>query len=276
MGFINPSVYSIGAGTSYTNNFHDIEIGGNGAYGAGEGYDLVTGWGSPVAGCTLIDSLANVANNFSLTASPASETIFVGSAGSSNVLVTNYADCVSGLVTFTAVSPTVGITPAFSPATSSTGSTVTFTVGTGVAPGDYTATVKGSLGAISSSTTVRIVVVPNGNTPATATFSVTGSNNIPTQSPGTIALTINGVVYNVAYSRGATAGTVASALATSLRNSGLFNVGSLGESTQGSNITWTIPVTTIGRGTTVNYAFTFTGSGSFAVAPTSGHMSGGS
>jgi subtilase family serine protease len=57
VGFINPTLYSIGLGSSYGNNFHDITSGSNGTYSAIKGYDLVTGWGSP-NGSGLIDSLA--------------------------------------------------------------------------------------------------------------------------------------------------------------------------------------------------------------------------
>ena len=48
-GFINPTIYSIAGGKSYGKYFHDITSGSNG-YPATVGYDLVTGWGSPVAG----------------------------------------------------------------------------------------------------------------------------------------------------------------------------------------------------------------------------------
>ena len=48
LGFINPSLYSIGAGSSYGTDFHDITSGSNG-YSATTGYDLATGWGSPNA-----------------------------------------------------------------------------------------------------------------------------------------------------------------------------------------------------------------------------------
>ena len=56
LGFINPSLYSIGAGSSYTSDFHDITSGSNG-YSATTGYDLATGWGSP-NGSGLINALA--------------------------------------------------------------------------------------------------------------------------------------------------------------------------------------------------------------------------
>ena len=57
MGFINPALYSIGEGSNYTSDFHDVTSGCNGGYCAGPGFDLVTGWGSP-NGQNLIDALA--------------------------------------------------------------------------------------------------------------------------------------------------------------------------------------------------------------------------
>jgi subtilase family serine protease len=56
VGFINPAIYAIGTGTSYTKDIHDQISGSNGKYFAVKGYDLVTGWGSP-NGVNLIDAL---------------------------------------------------------------------------------------------------------------------------------------------------------------------------------------------------------------------------
>ena len=57
LGFLNPTIYAIGLGTSYNSNFHDITSGSNGTYSTQKGYDLVTGWGSP-NGTGLINTLA--------------------------------------------------------------------------------------------------------------------------------------------------------------------------------------------------------------------------
>jgi kumamolisin len=57
LGFINPAIYTIGLGSSYSTAFHDITSGSNGTYSTEKGYDLVTGWGSP-NGTGLINSLA--------------------------------------------------------------------------------------------------------------------------------------------------------------------------------------------------------------------------
>ena len=64
VGFINPALYNLGIGSSYSSVFHDITAGSNpptagdgSGFSAVPGYDLVTGWGSP-AGVALINQLA--------------------------------------------------------------------------------------------------------------------------------------------------------------------------------------------------------------------------
>jgi hypothetical protein len=67
IGFLNPSVYSIGNGPSYASAFHDIQTGNNfnssspTRFLAVAGYDLCTGWGSPT-GSNLINVLAPPVN----------------------------------------------------------------------------------------------------------------------------------------------------------------------------------------------------------------------
>jgi subtilase family serine protease len=55
LGFINPILYTIGLGSNYATDFHDITVGTNG-YSATAGFDLATGWGSP-NGSSLITGL---------------------------------------------------------------------------------------------------------------------------------------------------------------------------------------------------------------------------
>jgi kumamolisin len=55
LGFIDPALYTIGLSSNYDTDFHDITSGSNG-YSATNGYDLVTGWGSP-NGDNLINAL---------------------------------------------------------------------------------------------------------------------------------------------------------------------------------------------------------------------------
>ena len=63
VGFLNPSIYRIGLSAGYGTNFHDIISGNNvnssspNAFFAVPGFDLCTGWGSPI-GQNLINALA--------------------------------------------------------------------------------------------------------------------------------------------------------------------------------------------------------------------------
>ncbi|MGA2889946.1 MAG: protease pro-enzyme activation domain-containing protein [Terracidiphilus sp.] len=67
VGFLNPTIYAIGTGSSYDSEFHDITAGNNGdgsgnSYSAVVGYDLATGWGSP-NGQGLINALAGATSS---------------------------------------------------------------------------------------------------------------------------------------------------------------------------------------------------------------------
>lgn len=57
LGYANPTLYSIGAGSTYSSAFHDVKSGSNGGFSAGTGYDRVTGWGSYNAGNFITDEL---------------------------------------------------------------------------------------------------------------------------------------------------------------------------------------------------------------------------
>ena len=67
VGFVNPALYTLAKGSSYTNYFHDVTTGDNTWPGsptnffAVAGYDLCTGLGTPT-GTNLINALAGVTN----------------------------------------------------------------------------------------------------------------------------------------------------------------------------------------------------------------------
>jgi uncharacterized repeat protein (TIGR03803 family) len=75
VGFINPAVYAIGNGSSYTSDFHDTTTGNNYSpssptqFAAVTGYDLCTGWGTPF-GTTMINALAGTLVPVITNASP--------------------------------------------------------------------------------------------------------------------------------------------------------------------------------------------------------------
>lgn len=159
LGFINPALYTIGLGSSYTTDFHDITSGSNG-YSATTGYDLATGWGSP-NGSALLNALAGSSSfpGFSLSASPASVSVVQGHAGTSTITST-VTGGFNGAIALTATGQPSGVTVGYNP-TSITGagsSTMTMTVGSSTAVGTYTITVKGTSGSTTASTTVRLTV----------------------------------------------------------------------------------------------------------------------
>ena len=73
-GFINPAIYAIGKGASYSSSFHDITIGNNISssspdnYYAVTGYDLCTGWGTPT-GQSLINAVVGTPDSLGITPS---------------------------------------------------------------------------------------------------------------------------------------------------------------------------------------------------------------
>jgi subtilase family serine protease len=160
LGFINPALYTIGLGSNYTSDFHDITSGSNG-YKATTGYDLVTGWGSP-NGANLINALVGPAGpSFTLSASPSTLSVAQGSSGTSTITVTP-VDGFSGSVTLAASGLPSGVTAGFSPNPTSSTSTLTLTVGASAATGTSTITVTGTSGSLSSQTTVQLTVTANG------------------------------------------------------------------------------------------------------------------
>ena len=64
LGFVNPAIYDIGRSSNYTACFHDITTGNNttasspAKFYAVAGYDLCTGWGTPIGGNLIAALLA--------------------------------------------------------------------------------------------------------------------------------------------------------------------------------------------------------------------------
>jgi subtilase family serine protease len=193
VGFINPTLYTIGLGSSYDTDFHDVTSGSNG-YSATVGYDLATGWGSP-NGSGLISALAGSSSGpgFSLSASPTSVTVAQGNVGTSTITSTVTGGFDSAISLSASGQPT-GVTVSFNP-TSITGagtSTMTMTVAASTVPGTYTITVTGTSGSTRETTTVSLTVT--GTAP---NFTISASPTSITVDPGssghsTITTTISG------------------------------------------------------------------------------------
>lgn len=159
VGFINPSLYTIGNSGSYSTDFHDITSGSNG-YSASTGYDLATGWGSP-NGAGLIDALSGpAAPGFSLSASPSSLSVAQGNSGSTQITMATTGGFSSSVALSASGAPT-GVSVGFSPnpiSGNGSSSQLTFTVASTVAAGTYSITVTGT---------------PSSGTPETTTVSLT-------------------------------------------------------------------------------------------------------
>jgi len=121
LGFINPIIYPLGVGSNYTNLFHDITSGSNG-FPAVTGYDLVTGWGSPI-GPALITTLAGSQTGPVVSLNPtslkwakrlvgttsAAKKVTLSNIGTSTLNLTSFA--VSGDFGLVTVKKTKKITP---------------------------------------------------------------------------------------------------------------------------------------------------------------------
>jgi subtilase family serine protease len=194
IGFVNPAVYAILAGSSYSTTFHDITSGGNNL-GTAVGYDLTTGIGSPI-GPALVTALAGGTSTggFSLSANPTTVSVAQGASGTSTITSTVTGGFNTAVVLSATGQPS-GVTVSFSP-TSITGngtSTATFAVASTVATGNYTITVKGTAGSTTATTTVTLTVTgTTGGTfalkanPATLTVArgATGKSGIVTTVSG--------------------------------------------------------------------------------------------
>jgi subtilase family serine protease len=189
LGFLNPTLYSTGAGSNYDTDFHDITSGSNG-YPATTGYDLATGWGSPTP--SLISALAGTtANNpgFTLSASPNSGSVAQGSQGSTTISST-VTGGFSGTISLSASGQPSGVTIGFGGNLTGAGSTsMTIAVGSTVTPGTYPITITGSSGSTTETTTYTLTV-----TGTTAGFSMSANPNAITivrGSSGSVTITIS-------------------------------------------------------------------------------------
>ena len=173
VGFFNPKLYTLGTGSSYASLFHDITSGNNkpsagsgNGFNAVSGYDLVTGWGSPI-GAALINNLAGASTTtpgYSLSASPASLSVAKGASGTSTITVTPAGGFSSAVALTTSGLPT-GVTASFSPASTTTTSTLTLAVASTATAGTYTVTVTGTSGSTTHTATVALTVTAASTAP---------------------------------------------------------------------------------------------------------------
>lgn len=204
LGFINPSIYSIGSSSNFSADFHDVTDGNNDTanqlvwYNAVSGYDLVTGWGSP-NGQSLIDALAGaVVPGFWLTTAPPTLSIYQGTSGSAVVSVTD-AGGFAGSVSLTASNLPTGVTASFNPTSTSGTSQLLLTANSSATIGTSTVKITGTSGTLTTATQVVLTISSPPAPPPPD--GVLGSVNIgSTSSTTTQTLTIKtaGTLNNIA------------------------------------------------------------------------------
>ena len=132
--------------------------------------------------------------NFSITASPASQTVTAG-GGTSYTATVAASGGFTGTVAFSVSGLPTGASASFSPTsvTTSGSSTLSVSTSTTTPAGTYTLTITGTSGTLVHSTTVKLVVNPVGGTPD-FTISVSPTSRTVTRgSSGTYTVTIGAV-----------------------------------------------------------------------------------
>jgi subtilase family serine protease len=169
LGFINPTLYTLYAGSSYGTDFHDITSGcqnGTDKYCATTGYDPVTGIGSP-NGANLINALAAVpSGSFSLAATPKTAKIAQGAKQVFKITST-ISNGFDSAVTLKVSGLPTGVTAKFQgnpiPAPGSGTAQMQLTASSTAKTGIATVTISGSGGGLTETTTVKIDITAAAN-----------------------------------------------------------------------------------------------------------------
>jgi subtilase family serine protease len=188
IGFLNPLVYAIGKGNSYTADLNDIIRGSNDGFSATSGYDLTTGWGSP-AGQHLINDLTGTSGegSFLLSTSASVLTIKQASTGAATLTVAA-KNGFSGVVSLSVSGLPGGVTAAFSPAATTTTSKVTFALSSSVSGGTYPLTIAAVSGSLSSTATIELTVIA----PSFSVSSSASSLTVPRAGSGSSTISVAG------------------------------------------------------------------------------------
>jgi kumamolisin len=159
LGFLNPAIYTIYAGSGYTADFHDVTSGSNG-FSATVGYDLVTGLGSP-AGQPLIDALAGAGGggDFAVAVAPKTVSVARGASGHAGVSIT-VSGGFSSAVALTASGQGSGVQVKFNPAsiTGAGRAVMQIRVASTATTGSRTITVTGTGGGKTHTATVTLSI----------------------------------------------------------------------------------------------------------------------
>lgn len=132
--------------------------------------------------------------NFSIAATPASQTVTAG-AGTSYTATVTASGGFTGAVSFSVSGLPSGASASFNPTsvTGSGSSTLSVSTGTTTPAGNYTLTITGTSGTLVRSTTVKLVVNPVGGTPDFTISVSPASLNVTRGNTGRYTVTIGAV-----------------------------------------------------------------------------------
>jgi hypothetical protein len=265
VGFLNPVIYRIGAGSSGKTDMHDITAGSNG-FSAAPGYDLATGWGTP-AGQNLINDLNGLTNGpaFGLSMSVPTLSVAQGSSGTETVTISP-RNGFSGAVSLAVSGLPTGVTALFNPASATTTSTLTLNVSNSASPGNSTLAITGTSGSVTGTEHMTLTITGGpgfslGVSPASLSLaqgaSVTGTITVKPLNgfSGSVALAASGLPNGVtaSFSPASTSGTSTLTLTA-------------GSSVALGNATVTITGTSGSLHSTATIAVTVAGAPSFAIS----------
>jgi subtilase family serine protease len=188
VGFLNPTIYSIGGGSGLHSDLHDIITGNNSGFNALPGYDLATGWGTP-AGQPLINNLTGASNppSFSLATSASALSIAAGASGTSTITVSAQQGF-SSAVSLAVSGLPAGVTASFSPASAMTTSTLTVLASSSAVAATSTITITGTSGSLTGTAQLALTVT------AAPTFTLSAapaSVSLTEGASSTSTITIN-------------------------------------------------------------------------------------
>lgn len=122
--------------------------------------NFLAGQTTPYFACA--NTYSNQSPDFSLSATPTSQTVNTGSSTSYTVSVTDL-NGFSGTITLTASGVPSGVTASFNPPSTTTTSTLTMTASSTAATGTATVTITGTSGSLSHAATVALTVKTPGH-----------------------------------------------------------------------------------------------------------------
>src|SRR4029077_16046084 len=144
----------------------------NPAYGTNVGWDFATGIGS-VNVTNLVNSWPNSTPGFTVSASPSSLSLTIGTSVTTTIGVTQLKGF-SGNVTLSFSGLPSGVTASFSPNPAATSSVLTLTASSTAPTGPATLTLTGTSGSLTSSAPITLTVTVVGNFTLSASPSSLG------------------------------------------------------------------------------------------------------